>query len=210
LDQTGNGDAAMTNGKAWTIGDMAPLIKAVAAEPLPEGRRGDTCWFVVQVAPGAEKAVAEAVRALGLSAYVPMRTIFRRVSRSRRRVKARPPLFARYVFVDLVPDPRCWAAVRVIKDVSGFLTLTNDAAPARIAEETIGDLMAAEDMGFFDETRPVDGTVIRVSTRVVIIAAPYVGFEGVVEARGRKVAYVRLICSRHLVTVPVDGLVILP
>ncbi len=200
----------MTSGKAWTIGEMAPLVEAVAAEPLPEGRRGDTCWFVVQVAPGAEKAVAEAVRALGLSAYVPMRTGFRRIARSGRRVAARYPLFARYVFVDLVPDLRCWAAVRAIKDVMGFLTLTNDAVPARIGDDLIGDIMAAEFTGRFDETRPTIGRVVHKGARVIITDGAYRGCDGTVVEHTRKTAKVRLTGVGALVSVPVDALLILP
>lgn len=199
-------------GRKWRIGDLveAPPNLMAAPDPMPKGGADVSFWFVVQVQFARERAVREDLRAAGFQAYVPMRKLFIRRPRASRRVKSELPVFPGYVFVDLVPEDRCFVAVRAVEGVVRVLTLTNAETPVLIPDEIMGDLMAAEDMGHFDETRPHRRYGIVAGMRVVVAEGVHAGREGAVVARrGKSSADVLLDGMAKPVRLSLDVLLIL-
>jgi transcription antitermination factor NusG len=182
---TGDG-AVMTSGNVWHIGDMVEALPhLVPQEPWPERRMGESFWYVGHAMSGAELRLRDDLRAAGFGAYVPLRKwLCRRPGR--RVVKFERALFPRYVFIELVPQPRCWAAVREARDLIGILT--NQDVPVRVPDETIGDIMAAEDMRLFDETEFPKGIEVLSGDRVSIIGGSWQGYEAIVESRAKRSA----------------------
>lgn len=201
------------SGRTWRIGDLVEALPhlLVAQEPMPPGGLGAAGWYVAHVQAGSEIAVRDDLKALGVRAYVPMRTVFRRRPRALRRVRALFPVFPRYVFFEIVPEPRCWDTVRSVEGLLRVLTLTNNDAPAVIADEAIGDLMLAEATGLFDATRAAraGSAWMLAGSRVVVTGGPHEGCDGIVTAGGARAASVRLDGSPRPVRLPVDLLLVL-
>jgi hypothetical protein len=99
-------------GSVWRIGDVVlPVTVVTTPDPWPERKAGEAFWYVAHCMAGCERRLADDLQASGFGAFVPVRKWFCRRPGGRV-VKMERPLFPRYVFIELVPHPRCWAAVR--------------------------------------------------------------------------------------------------
>jgi transcription antitermination factor NusG len=200
---------SMNTEKVWRIGDMVGLLPlAEPVDPWPERTAGKAFWYVAHTMAGCEKRLADQLTEMGFGTYVPKRSFIRRRPGGRA-VRVDQPVFARYVFVELVPHPRCWVAVRQARDLLGILT--NQDAPVRLADEAVGDLMAAEDMKLFDDTVLPNAVEILRGDRVSIIGGNWQGYEATVTSRARRSVQLKItgpkgICNAK---VPVDLLRIL-
>lgn len=183
--------ADRVDSSAWRKGDVVGFVPMDVAEPMPEGGTGKSFWYVGCTVPKRESDVAAAIRALGFATFLPMRTVLTRTPRSGRPVKARYPLFPRYVFFEIVPHPRCWQAIRATRDLTGILA--NQDVPVRVEDEEIGGLMVADDMQMFDETIGPNAVEIRRNDRVSIVAGAWQGYEGVVRQATRPKAVLQVI-----------------
>jgi transcription antitermination factor NusG len=200
---------ATSGENTWRIGDIIDMGGASDVEPWPERTAGEAVWFVAHTMAGMERHLAAEITALGFSAYVPLRRVLTRRPPRRKAVKVDYPLFARYVFFEIVPNPRAWTAVRGLRDLVGILA--NQEAPVRVTDETIGDIMAAEDMQLFDETVGPNAVEILKGDRVSIVAGTWHGYEAIVQSPAGRRASLRIVGSKGSrdVTVPLDLLRIL-
>jgi transcription antitermination factor NusG len=174
---------AVETGSVWQIGDIVlPVTPVETPDPWPERRMGEAFWYVAHTMAGCEKRLADDLKDAGFGTLLPMRKWFSRRPGGRV-VKNERPVFARYVFVELVPHPRCWAAVRAARDLLGILT--NQDAPVRVPDEAIGDLMAAVDMKLFDETELPNGIEVLKGDRVTVVGGSWQGYEAIVESKKR-------------------------
>jgi transcription antitermination factor NusG len=178
-----SGDGAvMTSGRIWKVGDRVEVEPRYgeASEPLPTGSFGEHFWYVAHTMAGCERRLGDDLEAIGIEVFLPLRKwLCRRPGR--RVVKFERPLFSRYVFINLMPHPRSWAAVRQARDLVGILT--NQDVPVRVPDEAIGDLMVAVDMKLFDETQLPNGIEVLKGDRVSVVGGNWQGYEAVVESR---------------------------
>lgn len=181
---------------SWEKGDIVGFrAQERASEPLPAPGLEGADWFVAYAEARSEFSVADAIKALGLFSYVPKRIIITRRPPKRRAVKTAVPLLRHYVFFESFADPRCWASVRAIRNVVGIVS--NNLAPMRIRREAIGNLMAAEDMGMFDQSRSPDAVEIIAGDPVSFIGGMYQGYEATVNSVAGR--------SARVVVVGADG-----
>lgn len=167
---------------------MAQQSEGQAVEQIGRDMRytppQERAWYVVQTAPKSEQRVADGLELRGLTTYVPKATkwVFprHRKSRNRRREKVSPPRFPRYVFVD-IQGRLAWDAIHETPGVTGVICM--GLTPVRLPRTVIEDLMAAEDMGMFDETTgPIEALI---GADVVLMSGPLEGYQAVVTAPPR-------------------------
>lgn len=131
------------------------------AHPQDDGRRADP-WFIAYSKPRAELSSAQELRDLGVDAYCPAETVWRRHARTKTAVLR--PLFPRYLFVE--------QPVRV-DGIDSFLSACG--RPLELPYAYIADLRAAETMGLFDRTVERKIT-FNPGQPVRIIGGPFTGF----------------------------------
>ncbi len=142
---------------------------------------GDPVWYVMRAVPRMEAKAAAALARPGVSVYVPLARYWRRIRHRRgknAREKVEGPLFPGYFFAAFAVAVD-WDAVHVAaKDgVRGFVMVKD--VPARISAREVEGLMAAQDMGCFDQTdEPIR---LVVGGEVVITSGPLDGYVAVVE-----------------------------
>lgn len=176
-----------------------------------------TCRAGCETRPGVAVAGAkERIEEAGGRVYVPMATVWQRAGRgpvkNRARVKVRLPVFAGYLFVR-EPDLRLWTIMRQL-DVFrslGLGVLMVDGQPVSCRAPMIEAIMAAEDMGQFDETTGAMAvaTTFRIGDDVVITCGPLEGYRATVrrmQGRKSKVAEIELgqVDGGRLLRVPLD------
>ena len=106
-------------------------------------------WYVVYTKPKAERRVELGLREIGLSAYCPVETFWKR-RRTRGKDRARRPLLTRYLFVGLESDN--FHLVRTVDGVDAIIA--NAGKPLMVSYGGwIEPLMTAETLGAFDRTQ---------------------------------------------------------
>jgi transcription antitermination factor NusG len=106
-------------------------------------------WYVVYTRPKAERRVELGLREIGLEAYCPVETFWKR--RRGRKARARRPLLTRYLFVGLGTDN-----FHLVRSVDGVdAVIANAGRPVAVSYgDWIEPLMTAETLGAFDRTQP--------------------------------------------------------
>jgi transcriptional antiterminator RfaH len=132
-------------------------------------------WFVLYLAPRAEAAVCDEVRANGFETYMPMERSIR--VRRRRRVQVEQPLFSRYLFVRFDPYRDDWQSLLHLDGVEDVLS--NCDVPSRVPDAWIEALHRAEHAGAFDR-RP-DASPFKIGDRVRIAEGPFTGLHARIE-----------------------------
>lgn len=128
-----------------------------------------TAWYVLRASTRQETRAVASLAELGLDAYCPNLTRWRRTSRVKTKVQA--PLFVGYVFACLTDDDFPTAT-----DAEGVHKILSSAAgPLKINPMIVDALRKAEASGEFDKTRrtkpdPTPGA------KVAIVAGKFQGF----------------------------------
>jgi len=143
-------------------------------------------WYVIYVRSRHEKNVHSALLDKGIDASLPMRTVVRKWSDRKKKVKL--PLFRGYVFVNIdlkIDNLNVLQTPGVVK----FIGIRKE--PSRIPDEQIHwmHMMVAESATVQTEKE------IPVGQRVHVMAGPFKGTEGVVKRVGGKSRLVVLIES---------------
>lgn len=139
------------------------------SRPALPGTPG-SLWAVVRSLPRAEELLAQALAALGLLAWIPMRHAR----------ESMVPLFPRYVFASLgTPDAHpqdATHALRCARYSAGPLSSSPTAPPSAVRWSDLRDLATRLEAGEFDHqphhpsrTRPRTNTQVRVSLRSPIL-----------------------------------------
>ena len=116
-------------------------------------------WYVVYTKPKAERRVELGLRELGLQAYCPVETFWKRRRTNGQgrggkakmgKDRARRPLLTRYLFVGLESDN-----FHLVRSVDGVdAVIANAGKPVRVSYgDWIEPLMTAETLGAFDRTQ---------------------------------------------------------
>ena len=106
-------------------------------------------WYVIYTKPKAERRVELGLRGIGLQAYCPVETFWKR-RRTRGKDRARRPLLTRYLFVGLESDN--FHQVRAVDGVDAVIA--NAGTPVAVSYgDWIEPLMTAETLGAFDRTQ---------------------------------------------------------
>lgn len=137
-------------------------------------------WYCLYTGSRCEAKAAEKLTEAGYSVFSPIyrkRVKVMRAGRRRERI-LELPLLVRYIFIEMEPDDS-WMDVTDTDGVGDFL---RGAAgePQIVPRAAIEDLMAAEDMGLFDETRK-DKPIFWPGEHVQIIDGPFAGLPAEVE-----------------------------
>lgn len=198
-------------------------MDGMAATGLGDAHVETGTWYVLTCRAGAETrpgvagaGAKERIEEAGGRVYVPMATVWQRAGRgpakNRKRANVRQPVFAGYLFIR-EPDLRLWTIMRQL-DVFrslGLGVLTVDGHPVSCRPAMIEAIMAAEDMGQFDETStgPQTATTFAIGDDVVITCGPLEGYRATVRrmpGRKAKVAEIELdhVDGGRLVRVPLD------
>jgi transcription antitermination factor NusG len=191
-----------------------PPPKSWRDKPIVEPKKIDTAdvrWVAVRTAVGCEERVADELRVLGYRPYCPLGAKFvfwQDGKRSKHRIVRQFPVFARYIFVGLVPgqvlgkgvvdvredriyiDPKTgeekyiqagkrWLAAEKIEAV-----LSDSCGPIRIPEAAIEVVNNAELVGHWDETRSWrEWSPFDVGQTVRIAKGAFESFYATVDAR---------------------------
>lgn len=155
-------------------------------------------WYVVHVAPRAERKAADDLDRAGIASFVPTSTVWRRKRRMGivhadwRQITR--PLFPGYMLVGIA-SPADWQAVRGC-DGYGY-TVSAEGAPLRIPALDVIALAARVDSGEFDQDhRPKRGRdLYRPGDRVLVSVAGMVEAPAVVTEARANAVFVELLES---------------
>lgn len=116
-------------------------------------------WHVFSTHPNTEYATAQAIRDLGLTAYVPTETIER--TRGHKATTIRQPALRGYVFVECDRDD--WSRISPLEGFCSWIWATlpdGTRKPATVPSSGLAEVFMAELFGEFDQ-RPNKGGVWR-------------------------------------------------
>jgi transcription antitermination factor NusG len=139
-------------------------------------------WGLIWTAARAEETAAAALRRIGVETYLPTARHLVRRSRHVKQatVEMRVPVFPRYLFVGI--DRPDWQRLRSASGVSAIVAIRGE--PVMIGRREIEDVMAAEDMGLFDEAVADGGPTVRlrIGDAVELVGGAMIGYTGSVVA----------------------------
>jgi len=132
-------------------------------------------WYCLYTMVRSEAKAADKLRDAGYCVFAPIyrkRVKIMRAGRRRERI-TEIPLLSRYIFIEMEHDDS-WQDVTDTDGVGDFLR-GHANIPAPVPLHAIEDLMAAQDMGLFDETRK-DLPIFDPGDHVQILEGPFAGF----------------------------------
>lgn len=106
-------------------------------------------WYCIRTMRRAELSLADELRKLGLTAYVPVETHDRKVRGRKERVTI--PAFGGFAFVDCEPDD--FDEIRVCEGFWRFVCYQGSAEPAKMPRGALLSVFLAELFGDLDHTR---------------------------------------------------------
>lgn len=143
-------------------------------------------WGLLWTAPRSEILARDDLEARGFEVYLPMS---RRTVRSRHRKASEPvevlrPAFPRYLFVGA--DRFDWTLSRRALGIVAIIAI--EGAPVFVSRHSIEDVMALQDMGYFDEVAPGAGSPVslHVGEAIVLTSGLLEGAMGAVTALPRR------------------------
>lgn len=145
-------------------------------------------WYLLRAATRQEAKAIQSLKELGLYAYCPMRTTWDRLSKVRGKTKTLA-LFPGYIFAQ-IPEERGLYGIREADGVHAFVLTSShsgERVPAVVSACDVEGLIAAQEVGAFDETKPKPKWNPKAGERVKVSGGPFTGFVGrVIEAQGEK------------------------
>ena len=132
-----------------------------------------TAWYAIQVRPGAERRVGEALTERGGLVYIPLERRWRWLG-TQRKYPIERPLIRGYVFASVAD-----ALLAVVLEVEGALRLigydpqTERATP--IPDRFVDEMREAEARGAFDRTAPQKRRRFRKDERVRLTKGEFAG-----------------------------------
>lgn len=139
----------------------------------------DYDWYVIHTNPRCEGRAANGLKARGFEVYMPQETVWKtirnRKGKGAKRARSHRPLFSRYLFVGMLT--MAWELIHTCDGVAGIVCM--NSAPARIAARKIADLMAAEDMGMFDNC--IEPQKVMIGDRVMLTHGAFDGYRATVK-----------------------------
>ncbi|WP_244514675.1 transcription termination/antitermination protein NusG [Ensifer sp. LCM 4579] len=165
---------------------------------------GKVPWFALRVWTGREKAVENALDAIGINSLVPMRKGPDLRRRHRLIEGAMMPVIHGYVLVQMMPRAEYLAGLQGIDHAIDVLG--GCERPMRISDEEVSRFNALARDGVYDWERPVD-LVLKAGERVLITAGPFGGLTATVvtpskKGRGDVVVSISFMGGEVPVTVP--------
>jgi transcription antitermination factor NusG len=132
-----------------------------------------TAWRIVMTEPRQERAAVQELRRAGYAAWFPQETKIVENRAKREKAKVNVPLFARYVFVGLMP-----MADKPIKDCRRVTCLLPYTVPVAM----ISDLHRRQDGREFDSVKAADKARQKlIGKRTRIVNGPFAGFDNIVQ-----------------------------
>lgn len=153
-------------------------------------------WYVVRThTHGEAKASANLMRQ-GYEVYLPL--CRRWVKHARRREVAQRPLFPGYLFVRFDIGRDRWRSIISTIGVAGLICYAD--LPARIAEDVVEAIRAAEGNRFFDYTHAV--TKLKPGDKVRVVTGPFANLIGKLQstASNDRIRVLLAILGRHTPT----------
>ncbi|MCC6678458.1 MAG: hypothetical protein IT436_15090 [Phycisphaerales bacterium] len=159
------------------LGDIPPTDEPTAADggfrrlPSVSARAADGAWHVAHTRPRQEKALGEALTALGIACFVPLVRHIRYYAHRKRIVDL--PLFQSYAFLFGTRD-HAHQAIRT-KRIAHVLPVEDQA---RLEHELLQIDRAIAGHAAFDPY-----PFLAVGKRVAVTAGPFRGLEGLIDER---------------------------
>lgn len=150
-------------------------------QTMPEIAANDegSDWFIVRIAPRAERRVMVRFRELGITCYLPCEVRWKR--RRNRKDRMKFPLLPGYAFVRLALNDRDEpVGVFDVCTTNGVTGMVGDRYPRAVDRESLMRLHAAERAGAFDHT-PAERASLIAGQAVKIVRGKFQGVLASVE-----------------------------
>ena len=177
--------------QSWNLTEP-PAFAGVAANA------SDERWFAVHTHARHEKVVAQQIRELGITSFLPL---FKQVRQwSDRRKVVEFPLFGCYVFVKLVPNHSQRLRVLTVNGVLGFVGTHGIGIP--IPDEQIDAVRILVEQELPLSSHPF----LKVGQRVRIRSGALTGVEGILVSRcGERTLVISLDAIQRSLSVRIQG-----
>lgn len=165
---------------------------------------GEVPWFALRVWTGREKAVENALDAMGITSLVPMRKGPDLRRRGRVIGGTMTPVIHGYVLVQMLPVAEYLAGLQGVEHAIDVLG--GCERPMRLSDQEVQRFNGLACSGAYDWERPVD-LIVAIGEPVFIAAGPFSGQHAVVvtpnrKGRGDVVVAIRFMGGEVPVTVP--------
>jgi len=156
-----------------------------------------TAWRIVMTEPRQERSAVQELHRAGYAAWFPQETKIVENRAKREKAKVNVPLFARYVFVGLMP-----MADKPIKDCRRVTCLL----PYSVPTSMIADLHRRQDGREFDSVKAAAAARQKlIGKQAKIINGPFAGFDNIVEKAGHERLLVLVNIFGRVTSVSIDA-----